>query len=95
MPRTIAINDPRFRTRTISIDLSDPLRYRIVIEREVVEEYADSMEIATRSAGLTVVREVIFNRQTGEPTGDPLVIALLAPISAAVTQMAANDGEQP
>lgn len=91
MPTTITIADPRPRTSRITLDLSDPYRYRIRINREQVSEVSESGDIYQRQATRTITREITFDRQTDAPTGDAVLLALLAPIQAAVEALEAAD----
>lgn len=88
MPRSILINDPRPRTRTITIDLSDPERYTIEVIREKVEELEDG-RIISREATMLIREEVTFTEK-GEPIGSKEVLGLLGPIQAAIETIEAR-----
>lgn len=91
MPRTLTLRDPRKRTRSIVIDMADPYHYCIQIEREIVEESADTGEVATRVPAGTILREIIFDRTTDAPTGDEHILACIPDIQAAIEAMEAED----
>jgi hypothetical protein len=91
MPTTIVLNDPRPRTSRITLDLTDPYTYRIRIERELVEETSDALRVMRRQRTRTIQRTITFDKQTDAPSGDPNILALLAPIQAAVLAMEAAD----
>lgn len=89
MPTTLIINDPRKRTRSILLDLVDPNRYEVTIIRESVEEKQADGSILVRYPTRVIRRIVTWNGET--PTGDPLVLGLLQPITEAVLAMEAAD----
>jgi hypothetical protein len=91
MPTTIVIDDPRPRTRSILLDLSDPYRYRIEVQRETVNEVSGQATVYRRRPTRTITREVLFDKVTDAPSGDADVLALLPQIRALVEKWEAED----
>lgn len=88
MPRSIIIADPRQRTRSISINLSNPERYVIEVVREQVEELDDG-RIIGRDVTMLISEVVTFDEKGG-PIGSHEVLSLLAPIQLAVEAIEAR-----
>lgn len=88
MPTTL--NDPRPRTRSVTIDCSNPVRYMVRIVREAVQEDSSTGKVLARKVNRVVTRTVTFDAD-GAPVGDPHVIALLGPITAAIEACEAAD----
>lgn len=86
----ITVNDPRPRTRTIHLDLSDPMQYRIRVVRETVSEVATTGALMGRQISRTIARTIDFDAG-GVPTGDARLIALLSPIKTAIEALEAED----
>ena len=89
MPTTFTVNDPRARTNSIVIDLSDPMQYKLVITREMVREVAETGEIYSREMGAKIIETVDFDL-AGNPSGDPILLSLIGPIQQAVFDLVAK-----
>jgi len=87
---TTTVSDPRTRTRTIHMDLTSPNRYGITIIRESVREMSDTGQVVARTSTRAIKREITFDA-AGVPAGDPLAIALLPQVKAAVEAMEVAD----
>lgn len=94
MPQTLTLNSPRFRTKSINIDLSDPMIYRIIIHREEVIDIEETGGIYSRKVLKPITSFVTFDL-AGNPSGDPEILNLLEPIKQAVFDLSTRVDSAP
>lgn len=91
MPTTVTINDPRSRSQNVFIDLSDPMKYRIIITREIIRDIIETGEVYSRESGRQIIEEITFDSD-GTPHGDETVLSLIGPIGDAINTLVLKHG---